>query len=99
MGQGKTQHTKNHNTLHTTKDCTAVIISKKHTPNNQRTLWVSNGRWSRDAEYLDLSVPGSSWTNAPNNIYHNQFMSAVSISNFEAYFLGGNTNQHGLSTR
>ena len=32
------------------RDCTAVIIAKKHTPTNQRTLWVSNGRWSKDAE-------------------------------------------------
>ena len=29
------------------QDCTAVIIAKKHTPTNQRTLWVSNGRWSK----------------------------------------------------
>ena len=81
------------------QDCTVVIIAKKHTPTRQRTLWLSNGRWSTDAEYLDLSNSGSSWTAAPNMQYHNQFMYAISVSNFEAYQLGGDTHPRRQHTR
>ena len=76
-----------------------VIIAKKHTPNSQRTLWLSNGRWSKDAEYLDLSNSGSTWTNAPTTQYHNQFMYAISVSNWEAYQLGGDTHPRRQHTR
>ena len=76
-----------------------MIIAKKHTQTNQRTLWLSNGRWSTDAEYLDLSNSGSSWSHSPNMQYHNQFMYAVSVSNFEAYQLGGDTHPRRQSTR
>ena len=78
------------------QDCAAVIVAAKHT--QRRYITVSGYSTTKTVHYMYLDSVGS-WGTMTDAIYKFQFMFGVSLTKWEAYLMGGNSDYHGQSTR
>ena len=80
------------------QDCAAVIVAAKH--NQRRYIAVHGYSWEKEkaVHYMYLDNFGV-WGTMVNAIYDYQFVFGVSLTKWEAYLMGGKSNQHGASTR
>ena len=79
-----------------TRDCAAAIIPYKGA---MRRRIVVYGIWERRVNYVWLDPP-SDWSTMEESHFHNQYMYAVSVSKYEHYIMGGQSNRHGdITTR
>ena len=78
------------------KDCAAFIVAKKHT---QRRYLAVYGANSKTVNYMWLDPDVCCWSTMVEAIYKFQYVHAVSLTKWEAYLMGGNSDYHGQSTR
>ena len=78
------------------KDCAAFIVAKKHT---QRRYLAVYGANSKTVNYMWLDPDVCCWSTMAEAIYKFQYVHAVSLTKWEAYLMGGNSDYHGQSTR
>ena len=75
-----------------------MIVAAKH--NQRRYIAVHGYSWEKEkaVHYMYLDNFGV-WGTMVNAIYDYQFVFGVSLTKWEAYLMGGKSNQHGASTR
>ena len=78
------------------KDCAAFIVASKHT--QKRYLAVYGGN-SKTVNWIWLDCAWGEWGTMKEAIYKFLNVHAVSLTKWEAYLMGGNSDYHGQSTR